>query len=382
MRFKFFIVYYFLCLFIALGVLLLRPVYAADCQANSGMPVNETVTLTGTFYAGNEIPVGTVIYRNNVLMNNGSVVGINCNASATVPHKFSVSSQPSGGPFSQSGTPYNGQIYPTNVPGVGVALWYGGTTFTAVSPYQFGNFVMPGAGSTSTGEAFDFSLIKTGPISSGAVVNGSSIPQFKGYADLSPGNTGLPITLRNVTFNGSIRFVSPTCTTPDLTVNMGSYDRQANFTGVGSVTKWVDSSIVLQNCPTFTGYHGANNPQQTRGTATVSGGGLDANILTVSLQPTTAMIDSANGVFAVNNVGSTGSAATGVGIQLGYSTNINASPINPTTIWKSGNTWSVTPPNNGTPSFKIPLAARYYQTGTSVTPGPANGQITFIIGYQ
>jgi type 1 fimbria pilin len=105
--------------------------------------------------------------------------------------------------------------------------------------------------------------------------------------------------------------------------------------------------------------------------------------MTVSLTPTTSIIDAANGVIAVNNAGSSGQAATGVGLQLGYTpANYTASATSPTTIWTSGAMWNISPPSSGLGNFKIPLAARYYQTSNTVTAGPANAKVTFNIDYK
>jgi type 1 fimbria pilin len=75
--------------------------------------------------------------------------------------------------------------------------------------------------------------------------------------------------------------------------------------------------------------------------------------------------------------------AGGVGLQLGYNpTNMNASATTPTTIWKPGISWDMQPSNDGRNSFKIPLAARYYQASAHVTAGQANTKVTFNIDYK
>lgn len=355
---------------------------AVNCESSSSYPAaNNTVALAGSFYAGSELPVGSVIYRTTV--NSPGTTGIYCNAPFTVPRYFSVATEPVGQSFSFGNSPYKGEIYPTNVPGISVALWYGGNTFTKNSPLERANqpYTLTTSGHYGISGVFDISLIKTGPIDTGSVVNGISIPTVIMYAGAKDGYSGLPITTWTVNFSGSINFISQTCQTPDVNVSMGSYEVSEYFRKVGSTTPWIDSSIKLENCPTFTGYHDKNNPQSIKGSGTPSGGSVASNILQVALQPLSDFIDNGNGVFALSSV-SGGRKATGIGLQLGYTPDINASPGTPTTIWKNGDTWSVTPPNDGTANFRIPLAARYYQTNTVVTPGPANGKVIFTIDYK
>jgi type 1 fimbria pilin len=313
----------------------------------------------------------------------GGSSGVSCDDAFTLASQFTANTEPSGAPFSLAGAPYNGQIYPTNVKGIGVALWYAGQTFTKASPYGHFNYTSDKAGTYSLGVSFDMSLIKTGPVDSGTAVEGVSLPQVILSIPPTSGYSGLPLTMWTVNFNGEIHFTTQTCQTPDVNVEMGSYDKSKYFHGVGSTTQWIDSSIRLQNCPTFTGYHDDKHTQDVTGSSTPTGDSLASNLLKVSLHPITDIIDDTNGVIGVNANGASGTAATGIGIQLGYSPdNINASPTAPTNIWKNGDEWTVTPPNDGSQNFRIPLAARYYQTDKTVTPGPANSQVTFLIDYQ
>lgn len=354
-----------------------------NCKASTSYPaLNNTVALAGTFYAGSELPVGSVIYRTTV--SSPRVSGIYCDAAFTVPRYYSVATEPVGKSFGFGNSPYNGEIYPTNVEGIGVAVWYSSKTFTKNSPLERADkpyTLTTGGGHYGISSMFDLSLIKTGPIDTGSVVNGVSLPTVIMYAGAKEGYSGLPITTWTVNFSGAISFISQTCQTPDVNVSMGSYEVNEYFRKVGSTTPWIDSSIKLENCPTFTGYHDNKNPQAITGSGTPSGVSIASNILKISLQPLSNFIDNGNGVFAVSSSGG-GREATGIGLQLGYTPDINASPTTPTTIWKSGDTWSVTPPSNGTANFRIPLAARYYQTSQVVTPGPADGKVVFTINYQ
>jgi type 1 fimbria pilin len=356
------------------------------CSATDENPPEiQNVTLNGTFYVGNDLPNGSVLYRTTA--HNAKGATVQCDDAFSLGAVFGIGSEPSGAPFSQAGAPYNGQIYPTNVKGIGVAVWVSGQAFTQASPSSPPLTMSLGSAGASTfgGLSFDISLIKTGSIDSGAVVDGNSLPQAIFYVIPSPGYSGLPLTLWTVNFNGEIHFTTQTCQTPDVNVEMGSYDKSKYFHGVGSTTQWIDSSIRLKNCPTFSGYHDGRDEsaQSITGSGTPSGGGLASNILKVSLQPATDIIDDANGIIGVNANGTSGTAATGIGIQIGYSPDkIDADPTSPTSIWRNGDTWMVLPPTDGSKNLNIPMAARYYQVNKTVTAGPANSQVTFLISYQ
>lgn len=362
---------------------------AINCQPSGSSPVTNTITMSGSFYAGNDIPIGTILYQAN--MNISANMSISCDGPAQdIPLLNRVQSAPSGAAQSQPVPGLNGDawVYPTNIPGVGVAFWAqwnGNNSFSESVSVENGSPMEPGF---VYGGVIRMGLIKTGPIDSGSIVQGSSLPTVIYYAGPKSPYTGLPATLATFRLQGSVAFITRTCQTPDVTVSMGTYEATKYFTGVGSTTPWKDASIQLQDCPTFTGYYGGyssnpNSGQNVFDSGTLSGGTLTKNLLRVSLLPATNIIDPVNGVLEVNANGSSGSPATGVGIQLGYTPdNVNASPTNPTTIWHNGDSWSVAPPNDGSANFRIPLAARYYQYNASVTPGPANSQVTFVIDYN
>ncbi|NTX77443.1 type 1 fimbrial protein [Serratia proteamaculans] len=357
---------------------------AINCQPSTVYPaINATSAINiPASYAGNDIPVGSTIYRNQVTSN--GVAGVNCDAPFSVTFYYGIATEPLGPPTSMTGLVGfqngSGLVYPTNVPGVGIAFWKAGNSFSAGAPLQGSTFDNGTAGDIGGSYTFDISLIKTGPIASGAVVNAGSFPTMKFYIPATPGYTGLPATVAMTNFSGSVNFITSTCTTPDVNVNMGSYDTMDHFSGAGSTTPWVDSSIQLSNCPTFSGYFDLNNYQVTTRTGAATGTTRTGNIFTVSLTPTTSVVDNANGVIALDT---SGAPATGVGLQLGYTpNNLTAQATAPTTIWQSGASWDVPTPQDGRSNISIPLAARYFQTGSIVTPGTANTKVTFNIDYK
>ncbi|MFZ3387542.1 fimbrial protein [Buttiauxella gaviniae] len=379
--------------------------YAEDpymiCGPSSTYPQqNATVTINNTSYAGNELPVGSIIYQ--VRFRSESNIGVACTSSNINARPFQsvrvaqfakIVNSPLGASFPMA----DGLVvFPTNVDGVGVTFSAatGGNVFSDITPINYGS----GGGTMVTYTDYpgfgtfgdvNLRLIKTGDITSGGVVNANQFPTFVINMEPTDANsalhvTGLPMRTWTVNFAGSVNFVTTTCETPNVNVDMGTYGVSENFDHTGATTPWIDSSIILKGCPTFSGRHAnTSTAQSARGSVTATGTNSVATLLTVSLTPASSIIDTANGVMAVDAAGSSGAAATGVGLQLGYTpNNINATATSPSTIWMPGMSWDVQPPNDGTSSFKIPLAARYYQTSNTVTPGPANARVTFNIDYK
>ena len=352
----------------------------ADTPCLALTPQSNTVPLSATILAGADLPIGSVIYRLTITSNG---FGIRCNgAMNNIPLLFGVSNEPST-PISVGGAPYNGAVvYPTNQPGVGAVVWYSGNAFTKTMPFRTSTFNFGSNGVTNTmyfSRNVDISLIKTGAISAG-FVNGSSLPTIVLYTPETAGYTGLPLNYWTLKFSGVVGVTTGTCTTPNVNVDLGKHDLRTTFKGKGSASEWVDSSIILEDCPAFLGYYPTNNPQKSSTTGDTSGGttpsgSATANSLVVSLTASTGIIDSANGVIALNNEGSD-SSATGIGVQIGYNNTTNP------TLWNFSNSWTYNTVSDGAATIKLPLAARYYQYSDVVTPGKASSSVIFTISYQ
>lgn len=362
-------------------------VQAASCSGSAVNPANSTtISINNSSYVGNELPVGSVIYELYIgtAATGGEVI---CSQSGIrYGNYYIATNSPLGPSFNLNGM----IVFPTNVNGVGVTMSRrnGSIVLAYISDVTpaMSSSVYSDSGHASSSE-FIIQLIKTGTIDSGSIVDASLFPSVKSYYDTVPGVPldGFPITSWTANFMGSVSFISQTCTTPNVNVDMGTYSVSQSFNQPGATTPWVDSSIILKECPTFSGHHNSENSQRARGlgSAIATGTNTAATLLTVSLTPASNIIDIANGVIEVDAAGSSGAAATGVGLQLGYTpNNINATATIPSTIWIPGMSWDVQPPNDGTSSFKIPLAARYFQTSNTVTPGPANARVTFNIDYK
>lgn len=359
-----------------------------NCQPSTLYP---PLTLTPVLsaaatQAGNDLPVGHAIYAMGVTFSTAS--GVYCDGPFSLDAYLTVSDSPSGSPVTMSTEYGTGPVYPTNVPGIGAIVWtglHGYTEFISNGQLKYNSLVRDSAGNQRLDgpgslNNVALTLVKTGPIASGAVVNGSALPHIALRVPATTGYTGLPIRLKVVTFGGSLQFITQTCTTPDVNVAMGDYDIPDNFTGPGKASQWVDSSIILQSCPVFTGYYSHYNggtQQNSVDSGATTGGTRASNLFGISLTPVNPVV---NDIISLDD---TTDAARGLGIQLGYTPDdINAVATLPQKIWTAGTSWDVTAPTDGRTTIKIPLAARYYQTESTVTPGKANAKVTFNIDYK
>jgi major type 1 subunit fimbrin (pilin) len=265
----------------------------------------------------------------------------------------------SGLTISNGGVTYT--VFNTNVPGVGIAVgvraFINGCGWQA--PLDLGGIGAPPpitppwtgwvcntVGAVTNGGQGLVMLVKTGPITPGTVSGGIL---FEAGSATAPavGSAGTVQAGMRKSFSLTQTAVTVlSCSTPDVTVSMGSY-QAATFTGKGSVTKTVGFNVAINNCPA-----GMTKIQYQ---FSAPGGVTDAT----------------NGVIAL---ASSASTATGVGLKLMDSTS---------TALKFDTQYQLTGYNTATGgSYTIPLLAAYYQTGASVTPGTANAVLTFTMTYQ
>lgn len=357
-----------------------QPVKAdINCQASSTHPkVVYSIPLSGSYYAGNEIPVGQVVYRTGMVVTD--MIGVECDAPFDVPKQYVITNEPSGASFSLSAyTAASGQIYPTNVPGIGVAIRLGSKTITGSAPLIDGDFQNGAAGSAHTANTYLFAdLVKTGPVSTGSVINGSALPTVALNVPSTRGYAGLPINnLFTVSLTGGIEFVTQTCETPDVNVNLGTFD-DSDFPNIDSVTSWMNTAIQLKNCPTFSGHFGENHWATSKGGAAPVEDVREATILEVALQPKNGLLSASDRASYAIDPGS--DAAGGIGYQVAYNTDLSASGPGP--VWHEGDgPFTVTPPADGSANIRIPVFIRYVRKGI-ITAGKANGSVTFTINYK
>ncbi|WP_273995478.1 fimbrial protein [Burkholderia sp. FERM BP-3421] len=249
-------------------------------------------------------------------------------------------------------------VWNTNVPGVGIAI--GVRTYANGCGWQpwfdlgrapSGTFPSPWVGSscnqngsvTNGGQA-QVALVKTGPITAGTVTGGVL---FQGASATAQTSTYTISTSNPVSYSLTQTIVNvAACTTPNVTVTMGSY-MQSAFKGIGSTSTPAKAfNVAVNACPT----------------------GL--NSIQYQFIPVNAVLDATNGVLAL----SSGSTATGIGLQLKDG---SGNPL------KYNTQYTLTSYSKTTGgSYTIPLTAAYYQTAASVTPGSANAVLTFTMTYQ
>ncbi len=204
------------------------------------------------------------------------------------------------------------------------------------------------AGSQVRGRVIAALVRLSGPVSAGQIP--SSV-----IASLRPtggqgSNTGYNFNTAQGTWqpirfmlNGAVNVVPTTCTTSDVSVNMGTV-AGSHFKGVGTTAAKQSFSLSLNNCPS------------------------GINSVSYRIDPVNAIVDSGNAVMALNSGG-----ATGVGIQLLDSTGkpLKLQTAIPFTGYKT---------SGG--NFSIPLQAAYYQTNSTINNGTANSAATFTFTYQ
>ncbi|KVZ13954.1 fimbrial protein [Burkholderia ubonensis] len=188
----------------------------------------------------------------------------------------------------------------------------------------------------------DLELRKTGATPAQGVVSAADIPAF--YLDSNTNYKKGSHYIRGLT---GISFVSYTCDVDagsrSMTVPLGDV-RVDRFTGAGST--FADRSFSIGM--TCTQPAGAYN---------------------ISL--TFAATSDASGAPGVLAITQGAAAATGVGIQL----LMNGSPVTFGSVIDAGSATAGA-------TLAIPMTARYYQTGSVVTPGAAHGIATFTISYK
>lgn len=325
---------------------------------------------------GRDVPVGTEVYRQKFSMASGQAVKVQCKyapfvmwTDMTVESQYALTNWSTG--------PYAGKVYKTAVPGLGIAfkrnsgqlLPWQSSKQQAICNAGF-NCDVPFEGPSN----FELILIKIGDISPG-VLMGNTLPIISLFGNL--GDTRMLGFKMGV--SGNIQIVSRTCSTPDVTVPMGTHQAKT-FTGINTSSGWVDFAIQLNNCPAFTGTFSTTGPgwisqsgNSPSGTGT--SGILVNNTLQYRVDPARAAFNAGNGVLNLDPMTAGSSpAATGVGLQIA-TLNGNGLPLS-----KNQNSGLVLQTTDS--SYSIRLRARYLQTQAKVTPGPANASATFTIIYQ
>ncbi|WP_058913375.1 fimbrial protein [Entomohabitans teleogrylli] len=358
------------------------------CSVDSRYPGDDGVlNISGLVTAGEHMPPGSVIYQ--AIYTSSVASGMTCDTPdewssgyINFPYTINYVTRPLPLVSGLVG-PNGGEIYETNVPGIGVTLY-----FNPTRPLPYSSYVqrLPTIGGVenSSGSGFNFiirlQLIKTGDFDSNAVVDGSSFPTlsntFSEPTNL-PQHTfiGFPFVTNNLSFGGQVQFIKSTCqiTNPSDTVFLGSY-KTADFDGIGSSTPWKDASINLHGCSSFSpGYYNDKNyTVKLTGLGTLPSGTPNANKVTIKVASTETIISDVEGIIGLS---ADSESAEGLGIQLGIEKSGTVTPM-PLTSGAE-----IAPPAAGTTTMQIPLRARYIQTESTLKAGKANGAIVYTINY-
>ena len=324
---------------------------------------------------GRDVPVGTEVYRQKFSMASGQAVKLECLVAPFQQWTDLIVESSQALANVTSGT-YANKVYRTSIPGLGVAFNSNGGLLPRQSAKAWTSCsagfrcIVPFDGPSN----FELILIKIGEVTPGVLV-GSTLPivsLFGNFGDARMSGFRMGIS-------GSIQIVSRTCSTPDVSVPMGTH-LVNKFTGLNSSTGWTDFSIALNDCPAFNGIFSAAGPGWiSQGGNSPSGTGTSGtrvnNTLQYRIDPARTAINASNGILSLDpSTAGNAPAATGVGIQVATSNGV-ALPL--ASNQNTGLTLRSTES-----SYAIPLRARYLQTGAKVTPGPANASATFTIIYQ
>ena len=256
----------------------------------------------------------------------------------------------SGATFIDGSVTYS--VFNTSLPGVGIVMGY--KTYTngcGWTPVQLPNWSMSSDGTPAgilcnnsrlvndNGGQLLVRLVKSGPITAGTV---SAVPIARALLGANGAwNYAWPITFSTT----PTRVMVLSCVTPDVQVPLGPH-LVSELGGGKTFTSSTAFKIALNNCPT--------------GMTSVS----------YQIDALTTILISSASVVALDSR----SSAVGVGVQL-LDGSGNVFPLGTPKVFSSYS-------NASGGNLTIPLQARYYRTGSTVTGGIANTAMTFTMTYQ
>lgn len=296
----------------------------AACTFNPGVSERKlNFTLPG-ITVQRDTPVGTVLAEQK-LPEAGRDVGLGCTGTVTYINgdfRFSTLSA------------YGNKVYDTNILGIGIriSLYSPGDTIPGHLPIS-STLTYPAT--LLFGGAYRIQLIKTSPndVGTGTISAGT----------VSRAYIVSPRTYYNTISINSVRVNKAACTVTKTVIPVPLGNKvSADFSGVGSTTKDEPFTIPL-SCTA----------------------GTKVNV-TLDGNPHPS---GAPGVLELSPV-SSGTAATGVGVQVLY----RSAPVT------FGKIINIGTASSGT--YNIPMTGRYYQTAANITGGEANATATFTMTYR
>ncbi|MBV8044144.1 fimbrial protein [Pluralibacter sp.] len=324
--------YFLLWLFLMIILMSILKAYA-DCSPVNGWQ-NRPLMLNfpERLAVQPDLPVGSVFYETEVSENHNGEKYVNCTGRNTLGVKY------------LNGRVTRGDgVAATNIDGVGIRIHWilanGQAIRVPTDPFQTMNG--PGALTWGVGPKWKVELVKTGAISGGTMKTG-------GYTAYGVG--GMYVSILRVSGGGNIVPTGCSLRSPDVYVPLGRRLR-SEFSGSG-VTPWHIFDIQL-NC-----LQGTRINVRIDAVADVSG------------VPGVMKLDNQKGDMA----------ATGVGIQLWYRSGGGRPGIGGTPVVFGREIEYDTSESGGAEAVR--LQARYYQTGSRITAGKADGTATFTLTYR
>lgn len=346
-------------------------------QATIGATENTIPLQINAITVGRDVPLGAEVYRQSFKVSQGETTSLVCKfAPFQISSEYKVSAVYPKATWSTG--PYAGKVYMTDIPGLGVAFRNGNVGLLPFISSKRPTNCTSGhrcvIGILDSATNFDMILIKIGNVSPG-LLDGDKLPEISVVNSYGDAN----MLILKMKFKGYLDIVAKTCTTPDVIVPLGTH-LSKTFTNAGSASGWKDFNIALNNCPGFVGISAKNGPGWVSyGGKNQGGYGTDGTItpnkLQLRIDPSRPAINASSGVLSLDPSGAASApAATGIGVQIADSAG-NALPLA-----TARDTNLTLRPQQG--NYSIPLRARYLQTSSQVTPGPANASATFTLIYQ
>lgn len=315
---------------------------AEECFYSSGIRIGEFSFDFGQVVVDNNQPVGTVLAHRQGALRNAWIANCNFGQSLTVQLRGTQGAL-------VSNTSMWERIYSTNVPGVGyrVQVMGGRESATGALPFEFSvDGTTPGA-TTSNYRGwvqFNFDLIKTAK----RVGNGLLTPGLYGHAIVA--NKPQDYYFRIILNGGKI--VAPSCTVTEpsrkLLVPMGRVPIRDLTGGIGTVARDTPFNIEV---------------------ACQAAPGSVQSTVSMTMDPTNAT--TLPGVLGINEAGSAGTTASGVGIQV---LDAQRRPVEFGKAMRVGESKDFT--------YAVPFVARYMRTSGELKPGIANGTATITLTHQ
>lgn len=347
-----------------------------------------SMTINGTIFVGPDMPIGSVVYQGQIDYNNKA---LNYECSSYDPEdpdktvlfmerqELKILST-TGTPVISPSIPAN--VFRTNNPGLGI-VFYANRNVDNTLPLGIPKLSWEGQRILDKNRRsiryfaspiLHYSIIKIGPIQPG-IFDLTDIARMQLDVNYPNKNQvdapGFPIIASYIDVTGSITVTSSSCKTQDYTVELGSHET-ATLPAKGSSTKWINSDIILTNCPAFRGYYSGKKGNVYTSEVGQTFPERDPNELRVTIKPVNPAIPEYPGTFKVNDVPG---AAKGVGIQLAFGdVGENFVKFNTPTAFAQ-------PITEKAGTVSIPLRARYIRVDDRLSAGSANGAATFLIEY-